>query len=208
VEIGLGITALVALALAVDALAHGLVARFRRWLARPRFEADLAAIDPGRERRAERRARELLRSCVSEDDWQIYRRLGFLRVWSHSTHRHHDGPAVAYLIYPHRPIVSYVAQTGRLLYEYCVTFPAAESNGSKVLPDSDDVLAKWMALNADEQRVLRHANMSLPGKALDPGAVARNIWQLGRFERERMREAASELVDPQRSSAASGYRRA
>lgn len=206
-EIGLGITALVALILAVDALAHTLVARFRRWLARPRIEAELAAIDPGRERRAEQRARELLRSCVSEEDWQIYRRLGFLRVWSHSTRGHHNGPTIAYLIYPHRPIVSYVAQTGRLLYEYCVTFPAAESNGSKVLPDSDDVLAKWMALNADEQRVLRHANMSLPGKALDPGTVARNIWQLGRFERERMREAASELAASPQTRPASGYRR-
>jgi hypothetical protein len=208
VEIGLGITALVALALAVDALAPVLVDRWRRRLARPRTEAELAAIDPGRERRAEQRARELLRSCVSEEDWQIYRRLGFLRVWSHSRRGRHGGPAVAYLVYPHRPIVSYVAQTGRLLHEYCVTFPAAESNGSKVLPDSDDVLAKWMALSADEQRVLRHANMSLPGKALDPVAVARNIWQLGRFERERMREVAAELAAPRQGGTASGYRRA
>ncbi len=39
-----------------------------------------AGYDPGRERRAEQRARALLRSCVSEHDWEMYRDLGFLRV--------------------------------------------------------------------------------------------------------------------------------
>ena len=39
------------------------------------------AYDPGRERRAEQRARELLRSCVNEEEWAMYRDLGFLRVW-------------------------------------------------------------------------------------------------------------------------------
>ena len=37
--------------------------------------------DPGRERRAEQRARELLKSCVNEEEWAMYRDLGFLRVW-------------------------------------------------------------------------------------------------------------------------------
>src|SRR5881275_1767251 len=37
--------------------------------------------DPGRERRAEQRARSLLRSCVNEEEWAMYRDLGFLRVW-------------------------------------------------------------------------------------------------------------------------------
>ena len=36
--------------------------------------------DPGRERRAEQRARELLRSCVNEEEWGMYSDLGFLRV--------------------------------------------------------------------------------------------------------------------------------
>ena len=35
--------------------------------------------DPGRERRAELRARALLRSCVEEEDWAMYRDLGFIR---------------------------------------------------------------------------------------------------------------------------------
>ena len=30
-----------------------------------------AGYDPGRERRAEQRARELLRSCVSEREWEM-----------------------------------------------------------------------------------------------------------------------------------------
>ena len=36
---------------------------------------------PGRERRAEQRARALLRSCVNDEEWAMYRDLGFLRVW-------------------------------------------------------------------------------------------------------------------------------
>ena len=39
------------------------------------------SYDPGRERRAEQRARALLRSCVNEEEWAMYRDLGFLRVW-------------------------------------------------------------------------------------------------------------------------------
>src|SRR4051795_1903044 len=37
--------------------------------------------DPGRERRAEQRARELLRSCVNDEEWSMYRDLGFIRVY-------------------------------------------------------------------------------------------------------------------------------
>ena len=29
----------------------------------------------------------------------------------------------AYLVYPHKPIVAYLPQTGALLNEYCVEFP-------------------------------------------------------------------------------------
>ena len=86
--------------------------------------------DPGRERRAEQRARELLKSCVNEEEWAMYRDLGFIRVWGGQSR----GPArrpgatssgvpYAYLIYPHKPIVAYLPQTGRLLNEYCVEFP-------------------------------------------------------------------------------------
>jgi hypothetical protein len=135
--------------------------------------------DPGRERRAEHRARELLRSCVNEREWAMYRDLGFLRVFGRSGERY------AYLIYPHKPIVAYVPRTGMLLSEYCVAFPDhSRPYGSTRLPDSDDVLAKWMALTADEHRLIADANMHLPGRQLDPERVGRDLARLARWERE------------------------
>ncbi|HEX3432708.1 MAG TPA: hypothetical protein VHT25_01470 [Solirubrobacteraceae bacterium] len=151
------------------------------------------AYDPGRERRAEQRARELLRSCVDARDWQMYRDLGFLRVWG----RLGEGvPAsYAYLIYPHRPIVAYVPQTGALLNEYCVAFPDhTRPFGSARLPDSDDVLAKWMALTADERRLIEEANMHLPGRQVDPERVRRDLVRLASWERETGDGDATDIV--------------
>jgi hypothetical protein len=154
--------------------------------------------DPGRERRAEQRARELLRSCVNAREWAMYRDLGFLRVFGRSGERY------AYLIYPHKPIVSYVPRTGALLSEYCVAFPDhSRPYGSARLPDSDDVLAKWMALTADERRLIADANMHLPGRQVDPERVRRDLQRLARWEREhdesvargRERESVSEETD-------------
>jgi hypothetical protein len=148
--------------------------------------------DPGRERRAEQRARELLRSCVDERDWLMYRDLGFLRVWGGLGERSPAaGAAYAYLIYPHRPIVAYVPRTGTLLNEYCVAFPDhTRPYGSARLPDSDDVLAKWMALTADERRLIEEANMHLPGRQIDPDRIRRDLVRLARWERETGGEAA------------------
>jgi hypothetical protein len=155
--------------------------------------------DPGRDRRAEQRARTLLRSCVNDEEWAMYRELGFIRVWGTQS----DGPvdpdpaartggaAYAYLIYPHKAIVAYLAQTHRLLNEYCVAFPdETRPYGSARLPDSDDVLAKWMALTGDEERLISTANMHLPGRQLDPVRVKRDLWRLSQWERARMRDAA------------------
>jgi hypothetical protein len=159
---------------------------------------NLATIgyDPGRERRAEQRARELLCSCVSELEWEMYRDLGLLRV--HGPVRTADGAEAggagedapgaqyAYLIYPHKPIVAYVPDTGELLSEYCVAFPdESRPYGSARLPDSDDVLAKWMALTADERRLIGEANMHLPGRQVDPERVRKDLARLARWERER-----------------------
>ena len=161
----------------------------RRLLAR---SAGVPAYDPGRERRAEQRARELLRSCVNDEEWEMYRDLGFLRVWGGSA----TGPELgwdlggapyAYLIYPHKPIVAYLPQTGQLLNEYCVRFPdETRPYGSPRLPDSDDVLAKWMALNGDEHRLIGEANLHLPGRQVDPRKVARDLWRLRQWERSRL----------------------
>jgi hypothetical protein len=152
--------------------------------------------DPGRERRAEQRARELLRSCVDEHDWAMYRDLGFLRVWGGLGERAHAaGASYAYVIYPHRPIVAYVPQTGALLNEYCVAFPDhSRPYGSARLPDSDDVLAKWMALKADERRLIEQANMHLPGRQIDPEQVRRDLARLTRWERETGGEGWADIV--------------
>jgi hypothetical protein len=190
VLLALAASALVALALLSDLIIPWIADRWSRHRARRRRPPELA-FDPGRERRAEQRARELLRSCVNEEEWAMYRELGFIRVWGRqrAADEHDDqvGPAYAYLIYPHKPIVAYLAQTGRLLSEYCITFPdETRPYGSARLPDSDDVLAKWMALTGDERRLIGSANMHLPGRQLDPAQVARDLWRLSRWERARL----------------------
>jgi hypothetical protein len=62
-----------------------------------------------------------------------------------------------------------------------------------MLPDSDDVLAKWMALTGDERRLLRSANLHLPGRQVDPDQVRRDLWRLTQWEQERMRRVAREV---------------
>jgi hypothetical protein len=154
-------------------------------------------MDPGRERRAEQRARALLRSCVNEEEWAMYRDLGFLRIWGRLANgpgqpgRAAEGAPYAYLVYPHKPIVAYLPQTRELLSEHCVQFPdETRPYGSAMLPDSDDVLAKWMALTGDEQRLITTANMHLPGRQIDPKQIRRDLWRLGQWEQERLRRAA------------------
>ncbi len=95
-------------------------------------------------------------------------------------------PPYAYLIYPHKPIVAYVPESRRLLSEYCVEFPdLTGAISDSRLPDSDDVLAKWMAVTGDEARLLRNANMHLPGRQIDPARVSRDLWRLAEWERQR-----------------------
>jgi len=206
--------ALLALALVATVLLAPAIARVardlneRRLAAQARRRARAAHTDfgdPGRERRAEGRARELLRSCVNDEEWAMYRDLGFIRVYGKLAARRpvfqdvisaateqpeppapDVSPQYAYLIYPHKPIVAYVPQTRRLLSEYCVEFPDLTGAISRTrLPDSDDVLAKWMALTGDERRLIRNANMHLPGRQVDPGRVRRDLWRLAEWERQR-----------------------
>jgi hypothetical protein len=238
VPLALGTTAVVLLVLLWELARPRLtaaLARRRARFAQARREGAVMDYDPGRERRAEQRARTLLCSCIGEEDWAMYRDLGFLRVWggvaglagAHGPRRSGgdlpeetlatgvdpvagatgaepaDEPraaplgaaatnersaehSYAYLIYPHRPIVAYLPRTGALLNEYCVAFPDhSKPYGSARLPDSDDVLAKWMALTADERRLIADANMHLPGRQIDPDSVRRDLLRLARWERER-----------------------
>lgn len=173
------------------------VAALRARRARPRSIPDSGAAhgyDPGRERRAEQRARRLLRSCVADEDWAMYRDLGFLRVWGALADGPGDGGTwgteagapYAYLIYPHGPLIAYLPQTRELLSEYCVTFPdETRPYGSPRLPDSDDVLAKWLALTGDERGLIEQANMHQAGRQLDPARVRQDLLRLSRWERSR-----------------------
>lgn len=271
------VLALTATAIVIAALLGEMVLpraeeRLARWKAGRRRIPATAEFDPGRDRRAESRARLLLKSCVNDEEWEMYRDLGFIRVWSIGAGRPvaplgvagtteaqgrdqyrgldggdgedgdveiaegTDGDATgewgegdplwdelagleesppqrrrrerrwrtgagpgasasddtpyAYLIYPHKPILAYVPQTGRLLSEHCVEFPdTTRPYGSARLPDSDDVLAKWMALTGDEQRLLASSNMHLPGRQCDPRQVKRDLWRLRQWERSRGRAA-------------------
>jgi hypothetical protein len=194
VLLALGACAIVVMALLWEVLAPQLAAWRGRWQARRRNVGAVASYDPGRERRAEQRARALVRSCVNDEEWAMYRDLGFLRVWGRCARgpgdgqgEHRRGAPYAYLIYPHKPIVAFVPHTGQLLSEYCVEFPDLDRPfGSARLPDSDDVLAKWMALTGDERRLIASANMHLPGRQVDPEAVRRDLWRLGRWEQARL----------------------
>jgi len=185
--LALSATAIVILVLLWEVMAPRLdeaLERRRARRAKVRDGIDIPGYDPGRERRAEQRARALLQSVVNEEEWAMYRDLGFIRVWGTQAR---NGPEYAYLVYPHKPIVAYLPQTRQLLNEYCVVFPdETRPYGSARLPDSDDVLAKWMALTGDERRLVATANMHLPGRQVDPKQVKRDLWRLGEWERQRM----------------------
>jgi hypothetical protein len=160
--------------LAVIGFGPALVERWHRRRARLATEPPPPPYDPGRERRAEVRARELLRSVVSAEEYAMYVELGFIALAGGSGER-----GYAYLLYPHRPIVAYDADTGELLSEYCVSFPdRSEPTLGERLPGADDVLAKWMSLRAGERELISVANMHVPGRQLDPGQVRRDLVRL------------------------------
>ena len=138
-----------------------------------------------RDARAERRARDLLASVAGPDALAMYEELGFLAV--------DGGEGYGYLIYPHRPIVAYDAASRELLSEYCIGFPDPDGSDSagRRLPDADDVLAKWMALRGDERGLIARANLSRPGRQLDPAMMRRDLDQLGAWRSRRMAEEAA-----------------
>jgi hypothetical protein len=210
--LALSATAIVIVALLWEVALPRIEERYERHRAgRRRIPAD--GFDPGRERRAEQRARQLLKSCVNDEEWAMYRDLGFVRVWGRlaggpqqgASEETEGGAPYAYLIYPHKPVVAYLPQTRRLLNEYCVEFPdETRPYGSARLPDSDDVLAKWMALTGDERRLIATANMHLPGRQVDPKQVRRDLWRLSEWERARLtrqrRAGAGGLEQPEAGS--------
>jgi hypothetical protein len=198
--LALSATLIVIVALLWEVCAPRIQEQYERWKAR-RARVPVDLYDPGRERRAEQRARQLLRSCVNDEEWEMYRDLGFIRVWGGLAAGPEQGGNLAtragapyaYLIYPHKPVVAYLPQTRELLAEYCVAFPdMTKPYGSARLPDSDDALAKWMALTGDERHLVGEANMHLPGRQVDPKQVRRDLWRLTQWEQARLRRIARE----------------
>jgi hypothetical protein len=136
--------------------------------------------DPGVELRAERRAEQLLLEVVGTEAFETCRVLGFLSAFGPPGAG--GEPEYGYLIYPHRPIVSFDARSGELLSEHCVTFTDPERGPDRGrLPAADDVLAKWMALRGDERGLISEANMHVPGRQLDPAQVRRDVARLSEW---------------------------
>ncbi|WP_210492747.1 hypothetical protein [Patulibacter sp. SYSU D01012] len=165
-----------------------------------RARAARAWLAEGHDGRAERRdaertARELLRTCLDLESWEMYRDLGFVRVWgtlgrapAPAGRRPAPGVAYAYLVYPHRPHVVYLPQTTTLLGECAVEL--AGSTAEELAP-SDDLLAHWMALTGDEPGVVAAAHIATPGSDLSRRAVRRDLWRLREWERERAERYAA-----------------
>ena len=129
----------------------------------------------GADLRAELRAVELLRSAAGEQAAEQYERLGFLAFEP-------AGAQHGYLIYPQRPLVGYDASNGELLSEYCVRFrDGTGGDQGQRLPDADDVLAKWMALTADERGLIGTSNVHPLGRQVDPEMARRDLRALRRW---------------------------
>lgn len=190
-------------------MAGRLVRAWRRWRARAAALASPAERTPrpslsiGRrltpeEREAEERAEALLGSVVGAESLAAYRALGFLHAFGSSEE---DGmPGYGYLIYPHRPIVSFDTRSGRILNELCVRFPDKDEEGAdQRLPDADDVLAKWLALRGDELALLAEANVDRPGTQIDPAQIRRDLLRLQEWAGTSGGLATAQWPEPPRS---------
>ena len=148
---------------------------------------------------AERRSLELLRSVINPDEWEMFRDLGFICVAGRRARRRPGDttrpgapvlPRYRYLVYPHLPVVALLPRSMAPVREYCVQFPDRASDGSDpVLPSGDDVLAKWMTLRADEDRLLAYANVCNAGCQIPLSQIERDLERLSRWQARRARRA-------------------
>ncbi len=138
---------------------------------------------------AERRSLDLLRSVVNEDEWEMFSDLGFICVTGRRGPRPGrpagGPPRYRYLIYPHLPVVALLPRSMAPVREYCVQFPERGEAGTPLLPQGDDVLAKWMTLRADEDRLLSYANVGNAGCQVPLGRIERDIARLERWSARR-----------------------
>ena len=133
---------------------------------------------------AELRARTLLGSVAGADALASYEELGVVEVIG--------GEGYGYLLYPHRPIVAFDSRNREPLSELCVLFP--DEHGGETgtrLPDADDVLAKWLALRANERGLMARANLDAVGRQLDPAMVRRDLARLRAWSADPAQAVAS-----------------
>ena len=57
-----------------------------------------------------------------------------------------------------------------------------------------------MALKGDERRIIAEANLHLPGRQVDPRQIQRDLWRLGRWERERLARSLRSGADSERQA--------
>jgi hypothetical protein len=135
---------------------------------------------------ADRRSRDLLRSVINDDEWAMFSELGFLCVTGRRLRE--DGrlasPRYRYLIYPHLPLVALLPRSMAPVREYCVQFPERDRHGGvgDDLPIGDDVLAKWMTVRANEDRLLAFANVSNAGCQIPLSQIERDLRRLSRWQ--------------------------
>jgi hypothetical protein len=134
---------------------------------------------------ADRRSLDLMRSVVNEDEWAMFTELGFLCVTGRRFRR--DGrealPRYRYLVYPHLPLVALLPRSMAPVREYCIQFPDVALQGPDgQLPIGDDVLAKWMTVRADEDRLLAFANVSNAGCQIPLNQIERDLRRLARWQ--------------------------
>ena len=154
------------------------------WLSEPRLSPE----------EAERRSLELLRSVVNPEEWQMFDDLGFICVAGRRPQRPGRpapyGPRYRYLIYPHLPVVALLPRSMAPVREYCIQFPErVRDGGAEALPAGDDVLAKWMTLRSDEERLLAFANVASAGCQVPLGQIERDLRRLDRWQARRRGEA-------------------
>jgi hypothetical protein len=145
---------------------------------------------PLRSEEAERRSLDLLRSVVNPDEWDQFCELGFICVTGRRGRRPgsppDSPPRYRYLIYPHLPVVALLPRSMAPVREYCVQFPDRSGMpGGPLLPVGDDVLAKWMTLRADEDRLLSYANVGGAGCQVPLSTIERDLERLERWRRRR-----------------------
>ncbi len=152
---------------------------------RRRLAPAWARETPVSQAEADRRSLDLLRSVVNDDEWAMFTDLGFLCVTGRRFRR--DGrealPRYRYLIYPHLPLVALLPRSMAPVREYCIQFPDIALGGPDgLLPIGDDVLAKWMTVRADEDRLLAFANVSNAGCQIPLNQIERDLRRLSRWQ--------------------------